>query len=105
LATATFLPEPLPLSLPVMRLSDTTTSSTLPSASSLLELAVGHHLDRLRRVPPLLQHQHGEQREDDVDNVELRASFHIELIFKQELDLKRRPKIPICLTGTPYALR
>jgi hypothetical protein len=41
-----------------------------------LELAVGHDLHGLRALPPLLQRQDREHREQHVDQVEAGASFH-----------------------------
>ena len=43
----------------------------------LLELAVGHDLDGLRLLPPLLQDEDAEQGEHQVADVEPGASFHV----------------------------
>ena len=43
----------------------------------LLELAVGHHVDRLRLLPPLLHQQHAEQGDDEVPKIELVALLHV----------------------------
>ena len=58
----------------------------------LLELAVGHHFDGLRPLPPLLQRQHGDQRKQQVGKVELGAPFHgAILLAKTRLNVSRQP--------------
>jgi len=42
----------------------------------LFELTIGHHLDGLDLVPPLLHEQHGEERKDQVSDVDLGVLLH-----------------------------
>ena len=93
LATATVLPFSGAFSLPVMLVGHHHLGD-LVRCEQLFELAVGHDLDGLRLLPPLLQDEDGEQGEQQVADVELGALFHrVEmgpktLFSKQELDLK-----------------
>ena len=86
--------------------SETVTSAILSCGEQLLELAVGHHLDGLGALPPLLHEHHREQREDQITEVELRFSFHRHEV-RADRELGNRgnfalnvPRVaPICVTG------